>query len=120
MLSLLVLCILESFSIAVTERISLTALPSKTPQNGSRLHLICNFYEKSSFNIIWKRNNQNVGEMCLQYKKFVNPIQCNTNKTSVEWILDPVTYLDQGLWSCSHGKEMANVTIVVNGDLLIY
>lgn len=108
-------------AVSQTDRISLIALPSQSPQNGSRLHLICQLSEKSKFNIMWKRDNQNVGESCLPFRNLnANLRNCSHNKTSTEWILDPVTYDARGLWSCIHGKEIASVIIDVNGILLVF
>lgn len=100
-------------------RISLVALPSRFPQNGSRLHLICQFHHEKKFNIMWKRNDFDVGEECLNYKKVNTSVHCFKNKTSIEWILTPVTYATRGKWSCSHGTETASVDIIVNGNVFI-
>ncbi|KAH9284239.1 hypothetical protein ECG_02571 [Echinococcus granulosus] len=106
--------VLGFLDIGQADRISLVALPSRFPQNGSRLHLICQHHYESRFNIVWKRNGSDVGEKCLSYRQIKTPIQCFENETSVEWILNPVTYATRGIWSCSHGSQTASVDIVVN------
>ncbi|KAL5965812.1 hypothetical protein TSMEX_006446 [Taenia solium] len=100
--------------IGQADRISLIALPSRFPQNGSRLHLICQYHREKKFNIMWKRNDLDVGEECLNYKKVNTSVNCSKNETNIEWMLTPVNYATRGKWSCSHGRETASVDIIVN------
>ncbi|VDO15157.1 unnamed protein product [Rodentolepis nana] len=97
------------------DRITLNALPSVFPKNGSKLHLICQLHEKNRFNIMWKRDGKNVGENCIAYKTINAARQnCYSNETVIEWIIDPVVYDIRGRWSCSHGKDIASIDIEVN------
>ncbi|KAL5108339.1 hypothetical protein TcWFU_000338 [Taenia crassiceps] len=105
---------LDFLVVGQADRISLIAFPSRFSQNGSHLHLICQFPYEKKFNIMWKRNDLDVGEECLNYKKVNTTVNCFKNKTLIEWILTPVTYATRGKWSCSHGTETASVDIIVN------
>uniref|UniRef100_A0A5K3EVZ7 Ig-like domain-containing protein n=1 Tax=Mesocestoides corti TaxID=53468 RepID=A0A5K3EVZ7_MESCO len=105
---------LVAFCSSQAERISLTALPSNFPQNGSRLQLVCHFQDEKKFAIVWKKDGQNVGEDCIKFKTLNDTISCNTSKESVAWTLDPVTHSTGGNWSCSHGILVSSVYISVN------
>ncbi|KAM3175071.1 hypothetical protein ACTXT7_009255 [Hymenolepis weldensis] len=115
MLPVYLLLVIECFVVTHANRISLHGLPSLHPQNGSKLQLICQLQEKGRFNIMWKRDDRNVGENCIYFKNINGTVQdCFHNETITEWIIDPVTYDTRGLWSCIHGKDMASVNITVN------
>ncbi|VUZ50048.1 unnamed protein product, partial [Hymenolepis diminuta] len=114
-LPLCLLLIVEYFVVTHGNRISLNGLPSLYPQNGSKLHLICQLQKKGRFNIMWRRDDRNVGENCRYFKTVNATVQeCFHNETLTEWIIDPVTYDTRGLWSCIHGQDMASVNIEVN------
>lgn len=118
MLPLYLLLVIEYFVVTHANRISLNGLPSLYPQDGSKLHLVCQLQEKGKFNIMWKKDDRIVGENCIFFEN-VNAT-CFHNGTITEWIIDPVTYNTQGLWWCIHGKDNASVDITVNGITLIF
>nr|CDS27119.1 conserved hypothetical protein [Hymenolepis microstoma] len=109
------LLIVQYLVASYADRISLKALPSAYPINGSKLHLTCQLHEKNTYNIMWKRDDKNVGENCIFFKTINATLHnCSHNGTITEWIIDPVVYDIRGRWSCTHGIDMASLNIEVN------